>query len=266
MKRLSRRGYPARNTDEKIKEQKKISGKTMISQTLYRARVPILILVFAGLWKINMLHPYPVIFLLLNKLGLASTSAIRLSYTLLMGFYIAGLWLRISGSSILGSETVWGGMPRARALETRGIYGSIRHPIHLGSMLILLSLAPMNSPVSAGIILFFAIPFIFFLANHEDQFLLKHFPEFEKYRKNVPGFIPNSHPLRTFLHPFDENEGANLSSGIRSEFLNISFLGGFSGFILKGNTQAFWEGFASGIILTTFMYFLFKRRLSVRNH
>ena len=238
----------------------------MISQTLYRARVPILILVFAGLWKINMLHPYPLIFLLLNKLGLSSDSTLRLSYALLMGFYMAGLWLRISGSSILGSETVWGGLPRASSLETRGIYGSIRHPIHLGSMIILLSLAPMNSPISAGIILFFAIPFILFLANHEDRFLLKRFPKFEEYKKNVPGFIPNSHPLRTFLHPFDENEEANISSGIRSEFLNISFLGGFSGFILTGNTQAFWEGFAAGIILTTFLYLLLKRRLSTRNH
>ncbi len=238
----------------------------MTAQLLYRARVPTLILLFAGLWKINTLYPHPVIVILLNHAGLISPPLIRLSYTLSMMLYMTGVWLRVSGASILGSDIVWGGRPKARSLERNGIYRSIRHPIHLGSVLILISLAPMNSPVSAGIILLFGIPFILFLANHEDQFLLNRFPEFSEYKKTVPGFIPKCHDLGILLHPFDKNQQANLSSGVRSEFLNISFLGGFSGFILQETTQSFWKGFASGIVLTFLLYFLLKKKSSSRNH
>lgn len=238
----------------------------MPSKTIYRARVPILILLFSGLWKINTLYPHPVIAIILDYEGFLSPLSIRLAYTLLMALYLAGLCLRISGASILGSDIVWRGLPKARSLEMDGIYRSIRHPIHLGSVLILISLAPMNSPISAGIILLFAIPFILFLAKYEDQFLSSRFPEFSEYKKNVPGFIPNGHDLRALLNPFDKNQQADISSGIRSEFLNISFLGGFSGFILGGNTQSFWEGFATGILLTILLYLLLRERSSSRNH
>lgn len=183
-----------------------------------------------------------------------------------MALYLTGLWLRISGASILGADIVWGSLPKARSLEMGGIYSSIRHPIHAGSILILISLAPLNSPVSAGIILLLAIPFILFLANHEDRYLSSHFPEFAAYKKTVPGFIPNSHNLSELLHPFDESQKLNISSGIRSEFFNISFLGGFSGFILGGSTQSFWKGFAAGIGVTFLLYLYFKKISSARNH
>lgn len=238
----------------------------MTSKILYRFRVPILVLLFAILWKINTMYPHPVLALLLDHSGWLSPSAIRLSYTLSMSLYLAGLWLRISGASILGSDIVWGSLPKTFFLETRGIYSSIRHPIHAGSILILLSLAPMNSPVSAGMIFLLAIPFILFLANHEDRYLSSHFSEFTEYKKNVPGFIPNNPHLRSLLHPFDENQKPNISSGIRSEFLNISFLGGFSGFILGGSTQSFWKGFTAGIGITFLLYLYFRKIHSEERH
>lgn len=250
---------------EKEQTTQSNSGKIMIANIFYQGRVPILLLLFAGLWKINTLYPHPVIALLLDRAGSLTVMTLHLSYSILMSLYLAGLWLRVSGASILGSDIVWRSLPKAATLESGGLYGAIRHPIHAGSILILISLAPMNSPVSAVIILFLAIPFILFLAHYEDQFLSGQFPEFDRYKTTVPGFIPSRHNLCRLLHPFDEKQKSNISSGIRSEFLNISFLGGFSGFILGGNTQSFWKGFAAGIALTGVCYLYYRKTPSTRN-
>ncbi len=236
-----------------------------ISSLLYRIRVIFILVLFGALWKINTWDPHPVIVTVLDFLGENQGGTIRLAYLASMLLYAAGLWLRIAGASILGPETVWKGNPSARSLIESGVYQSIRHPIHLGSILILLSLLPLNSPPSAGIILFVAIPFILFLAYHEDQFLKDRFQDFPAYRQRVPGFIPRPGTLDRLIFPFDPGQPGRISSGIRSEFFNLSFLGGFAGFVWKGNTPAFWWGMALGAIITLLAFLFSTKQQPLRN-
>lgn len=90
---------------------------------------------------------------------------------------------------ISGSATTWGRSP-APKLVTGGLYGMVRHPLYLFTMLFLLC----NPVISVRWLLLIPAAAVYFLvgARLEEVRLLRKFgSEYQAYQSSVPFIIPN---------------------------------------------------------------------------
>lgn len=222
----------------------------------YRARVPILLGFFALAMAENSHHPFPLWAGILRTIDGGTreiTEGMRhLALLPPLGLYGIALLVRLSATATLGSETVWSAAPRTAHLVKGGIFSCVRHPLYAGSAGMILSLSLMSSAEGAAILVGGGIPFLVFLARHEEEGLLRTTPEYADYRRRVPSFFPSFGRGCRFRNSFSIPLRKNLGRGLRSEALNVGLMGGFLAFWATPGISFFWIAFllATALALT----------------
>jgi protein-S-isoprenylcysteine O-methyltransferase Ste14 len=109
-----------------------------------------------------------------------------------LALFVAGVGMAIAGRLQLGSNwsNIEDGQIRTdQALETRGIYRVVRHPIYAGDSLLLFGL---ELALNSWLVLAMFGPLIMFIrrALAEEAMLTEAFPDYASYRKRTWRFIP----------------------------------------------------------------------------
>ena len=123
-----------------------------------------------------------------------------LHYSTFVAKYIP-LFIRIPVSVIIlflagylakaGLNIVFGEIREEPGVIKEGVFGIVRHPVYLGSILFYLGLLIFTFSIFATIIWFIIIAFYYYIARHEEKLLLKRFvKDYEEYMKEVPMWIP----------------------------------------------------------------------------
>ena len=90
-----------------------------------------------------------------------------------------------------GLNIVFGEIREESVIIRKGVFGIVRHPIYLGSILFYLGLLTLTFSIIAAIIWIFIIAFYCFIAQHEEKLLLKKFgKDYEEYMREVPMLFP----------------------------------------------------------------------------
>lgn len=90
-----------------------------------------------------------------------------------------------------GLDTVFGERRGTPGVVGSGVFGLIRHPIYLGSILFYLGLLFLTLSLFAAIVWLVIIGFYHYLALYEEKLLLAKFgTAYEEYMKHVPMWIP----------------------------------------------------------------------------
>ncbi|MEW6411937.1 MAG: isoprenylcysteine carboxylmethyltransferase family protein [Candidatus Zixiibacteriota bacterium] len=72
-----------------------------------------------------------------------------------------------------------------------GIFGRVRHPVYLGSLLFYLGLTVITFSIASAVVLLLAIVFYSYIASYEERLLIEKFgDEYRKYRGEVPRWFP----------------------------------------------------------------------------
>ena len=123
-----------------------------------------------------------------------------LKYSTFISEYIP-LYVKIPLSTIIllcsgyiakkGLNIVFGEIREEPGVIRKGVFGVVRHPIYLGSILFYLGLLTLTYSIIAAIIWIFIVVFYCFIAKHEEKILLEKFGKgYEEYKKEVPMLIP----------------------------------------------------------------------------
>ena len=89
-----------------------------------------------------------------------------------------------------GLDIVFGEIREEPGVIRKGVFGIVRHPIYLGSILLYLGLLTLTFSIIATIIWFFIIAFYCFLSKHEEKLLFEKFgKDYEEYMREVPMLI-----------------------------------------------------------------------------
>jgi len=101
------------------------------------------------------------------------------------------LWKKKKYLAKAGLNIVFGEVREEPGVIRKGVFGIVRHPIYLGSILFYLGLLALNFSIIAGIIWVVIIIFYYFIAQHEEKLLVMKFgKEYEEYMREVPMLIP----------------------------------------------------------------------------
>jgi protein-S-isoprenylcysteine O-methyltransferase Ste14 len=76
-------------------------------------------------------------------------------------------------------------------LVKKGIYSTIRHPIHTGTFLEFAGIFILQPSLQIGIATLMGCIWIVFQTYFEEQDLMKRIPEYREYMKQVPRFFPS---------------------------------------------------------------------------
>ena len=216
---------------------------------LYRARVPVYLLLFLILWPLNHTGGPP----LLSRLPVPPTIGhyyLRAGVLLCCGVYFTGIFFRSLGTAYIGRQKVWSPKIRTDNTRTTGPFLYLRHPVYAGSLLIILSLIPLCSLSGAIFLLTTAGLFTYYLARQEEEALFG-----EKTGKRQEDPSNRFWPKKGFW-AFLQSEGFNKIRKARteilfSEFYNLAFGTGFFIFALSLSVQAFWYAFLISLIVLT---------------
>ena len=107
---------------------------------------------------------------------------------------IAIVFLFLSGYvAKTGLDIVFGETRETPGVVSKGIFGVVRHPIYLGSILFYLALLLLSISISAAIVWLIIIGFYHYLALYEEKLLVKKFgTEYTEYMKKVPMWLPKT--------------------------------------------------------------------------
>lgn len=119
---------------------------------------------------------------------------------------IAVVFLFLSGYlAKTGLDIIFGETRDTPNVVSNGIFGIVRHPIYLGSVLFYFALLSITLSLIAAIVLLIIIGFYHYLALYEEKLLSKKFgAKYEQYMKTVPMWIP-----RTRIFANRKRTGAN---------------------------------------------------------
>jgi protein-S-isoprenylcysteine O-methyltransferase Ste14 len=108
-----------------------------------------------------------------------------------VGLVFAGVALRSWAAGILHKNS---------QLTTRGPYGLVRHPLYIGSFLVMLGVSTLiNDVENIWIVLGPILALLVFRAIHEERNLAQRFgAQWLQYTQSVPRFIPRGWPQDTF--------------------------------------------------------------------
>lgn len=125
---------------------------------------------------------------------------------------VSGWLLRVWASSYVGPSTVHSTELGGERLVTSGPYSYVRNPLYDGSVMMSLGFVPLLS-VECSIFLIVAnVALIYFLVRAEESYLKERYGEvYERYRLNVPAFLPSLKRYR------GESSALNVYKGIKSE-------------------------------------------------
>jgi protein-S-isoprenylcysteine O-methyltransferase Ste14 len=127
-----------------------------------------------------------------------------------------GAWLRLSGTSELQAHVMAARGPDVSRLVTSGIYGSIRNPLYLGSMLILGGYSLFFGWAwAAGFVLFHWLRYERVIRLEETFLLAQWGDEYAAYLNAVPRWLPR----RTWWKLFSWHRQPLLSVGANVFFV-----------------------------------------------
>ncbi|GAB4297487.1 MAG: hypothetical protein Kow0098_21730 [Ignavibacteriaceae bacterium] len=141
-------------------------------------------------------------------------------WTLIAGFIItaAGELLRLWGVSWAGSETRTTGNVGGTYLIVSGPFAYVRNPLYAGNILIYLGIGIMSFALfpylQLAALMFFGFQY-HLIVKEEEKFLLQKFEsDYEKYKNEVPRFLPG---FKKFKNPGIPQPAFSLKSGLKSE-------------------------------------------------
>ncbi|UCD20491.1 MAG: isoprenylcysteine carboxylmethyltransferase family protein [candidate division WOR-3 bacterium] len=90
-----------------------------------------------------------------------------------------------------GMRIVFGEKRKIPAVITKGVFGRMRHPLYLGSILFYVGLWTFTLSLFSALLIVGIIVFYHFIARHEEKLLVAKFgEEYEQYMRSVPMWIP----------------------------------------------------------------------------
>ena len=90
-----------------------------------------------------------------------------------------------------GLKIVFGEIREEPSVIRKGVFGIVRHPIYLGSILFYLGLLVLTFSIIAIAIWILIVAFYCCISKHEEKLLLEKFSkDYEEYKKEVPMLIP----------------------------------------------------------------------------
>ncbi|MDA8112204.1 MAG: methyltransferase [Nitrospiraceae bacterium] len=214
-----------------------------LAQKAYRLRIILLGLPFLLAMVENGRHPLPLWALAYGifhgQLPLSPLGR-RLLMLPALVLYGAGFFMRLSATATLGARAVWRASFDDGDFHEEGLFGIVRHPIYLGSGLMILSLALVSSPQGAGLLIGIDIPLLILFAWLEERHLAVLHPEYNGYRKHIPALFPRGtfpiSSLKAAITILRRGGGRAL----RSEAANAALLGGFLSFWITPDLRFFW--------------------------
>ena len=140
------------------------------------------------------------VILLFIFLAVWITDCFLFSYSSFLSKYIP-LYVQIPlGGAILiasgylakaGLKTVFDEVREEPSVIKKGVFGVVRHPIYLASIMFYLALLLFGFSISAAIVWIVIIAFYHFIARHEEKLLLEKFGDaYSEYMKQVPMWLP----------------------------------------------------------------------------
>jgi protein-S-isoprenylcysteine O-methyltransferase Ste14 len=116
-----------------------------------------------------------------------------------VGIATLGIWLRLTGTSELKAHVMAARSPDASRLVTSGIYGLIRNPLYLGSLLILGAYSLFFGWAwAAGFVLFHWLRYERVIRLEETFLLAQWGDEYATYLATVPRWLPSRTCWRLF--------------------------------------------------------------------
>ena len=90
-----------------------------------------------------------------------------------------------------GMSIVFGEVREEPHVIKKGVFGIVRHPVYLGSILLSFGLLTFTLSIMSAVVWIVIIAFYYFISKHEEKLLLGKFgEEYEDYMKEVPMLIP----------------------------------------------------------------------------
>lgn len=139
----------------------------------------ILLLVFLAVWVVDS-------FILRYSTFIARYISLFIRIPLTVGFLCCAAYLTKKGM-----DAVHGKAETESGVFKNGVFGLVRHPVYLGSIVFYLGLLISTLSIFAAIILVIIIIFYHCIAKYEEKLLLhKYGEDYEEYMKSVPMWIP----------------------------------------------------------------------------
>ena len=148
----------------------------------------ILLLIFLAVWITDS-------FIFKYSTFIAESSSLYVRIIVAAGILLYSGFLAMSGLKIIFGEI------REKPMVIRkGVFGRVRHPIYLGSILLYLGLIVLTLSIISAIIWVFIVAFYYYISKYEEKILLKEFgSEYEEYMNEVPMLIPRIFSISPIL-------------------------------------------------------------------
>lgn len=90
-----------------------------------------------------------------------------------------------------GMRIVFGEKREKPTVITKGVFGRMRHPYYLGSILFYIGLWSFTLSIFSAMLVIIIVAFYHFIARYEEKLLVGKFgEEYERYIRSVPMWIP----------------------------------------------------------------------------
>lgn len=104
---------------------------------------------------------------------------------------LVGAWLGIAGLRVLGTNRTPFPAPKTGSqLVTTGIYARVRHPLYASLIALGFGWALLWRSGPALALAVAQTVFLHAKAKHEERSLRDHFPDYARYARRVPRFLP----------------------------------------------------------------------------
>jgi protein-S-isoprenylcysteine O-methyltransferase Ste14 len=126
----------------------------------------------------------------LGGLGLASTAGFELATALAILLAALAAWLRVWGTSYLGTGTVNNAEMKAGQVVADGPYRHVRNPLYMGNWLMVAAIALLMPPTGAAVAMVLLSVFLFRIILGEEAFLAARLGEpYLAYKRAVPRLL-----------------------------------------------------------------------------
>jgi len=139
----------------------------------------ILLLIFLAVWVVDS-------FILRYSTFIAKYISLFIRIPLAIGFLCAAAYLTKKGMDV-----VHGKAETESGVFKNGVFGLVRHPVYLGSVVFYLGLLVSTLSIFTAIIWITIAIFYHYIAKYEEKLLLhKYSKDYEEYMRAVPMWIP----------------------------------------------------------------------------
>lgn len=231
----------------------------------YRARLGVYIFFFLILWPLN--HQYGPPFL--DRIPVShifGNLILKMEVLLCCLIYFGGIFLRMLGAAYIGGNKIWSPSVKVQDISEEGPFRFMRHPIYTGSILIILSLVPLCSPVGGGFILLSAGGFTLYLARYEEIHIRLLHPASCEKQKHKRRFLPDKGFFQFLILEGFSRIFQKWKETISSECYNLAFGTGFLAFSLTLSVRYFWYGFLFSLLSILLVILIGKTFSGAQSH